>query len=311
MNTIDKYLAELDSLLSVDRKSRTAILEEVHDHLLESTEKQSARGISRLEMESNAISTFGSPVLIARHFNAAFGAKAVRRAPIIAIASGLLVVLSFLITAINQPKVTTQATTESQISFFLAVIAFQIAIVAGACGASRALSMWRTSATSGSSRLYVRRCTVTSMTALLSGVIAMTANFIFDINRGARTNKLALILGASSMFIVASVGLLNVLRLKVNPADEDAEASTTPAHVVFTLGDIVIKVVRRYPIPSCVFITSIATAWTMTHAETKTFTGSWPWGIAEAVSVIAGFLLLGPTLGLRNPFKIPFIKRAN
>ena len=305
MSTIDNYLAELDSLLNVDRKSRTTILEEVRDHLLESTERRSIRGISRLQTESNAISTFGSPDLIAGHFNAAFGAKAVRRAPMIAIVSGLLVVISFLIAAINQPKVIAQATIEVQISFFLAVIAFQVAIVAGACGASRALATWRTSATSGSSRSYIWRCTVISMTALLSAVFAMTANFIFDFARDSHVNKLALILGASSMFIAAGVGLFNVLRLRVNSAYEDVEASVSPAHIVFTFGDSTIKVVRRFPAPSCLIATSFATAWIMTHAETPTFTGALPWGIAEAVSVLAGFLLLGPTLGLRVPFKNP------
>ena len=300
MNAIDKYLAELDSLLNVDRKSRTAILEEVRDHLLESTEKQSAGGISRLQTESNSISTFGSPILIAGHFNAAFGAKAVRRAPVIAIASGLLVVVSFLVVAVNQPKVITQATTELQISFFLAVIAFQVAVIAGVCSASRVMATWRTSATSGSSRLYVRRCTVMSMTALLSGVFAMTANFIFEIIRGSYINKLALILGGISMFVAASVGLLNALRLKVNPDFEDAETSVVPAYIVFSLGDSVLEVVRRFPILSCLFVTSIATAWTMRHTEATTFTGSLPWGIAEAASVVVGFLLLGPTLELRK-----------
>jgi hypothetical protein len=221
----------------------------------------------------------------------------------IAVVSGLLVIVSFLLVGINQPKMIAPATIEVQISFFIAVIAFQVALVAGACCASRALATWRTSATSGSSRLYVRRCTVISMTALLSGVLAMTANFIFDIDRGARVNKLALILGASSMFIAAGVGLLTALRLKVNPTYEDVEVSTTPSNIVFTLGDSAIKVVSRYPILSCIFITSVATAWIMTHAETPRFAGALPWGIAEAVSVITGFLLLGPTLELRIRFK--------
>ena len=299
MSAIDHYLAEFDSLLNVDRKTRTALLEEVRDHLLESSERRSAADISSLQPESNAISAFGSPVLIARKFNAAFGAKAARKAPKIAIASGLGVVTSFLLAVINQPNLTTRSTTDPEISFLLADVAFQVAVIAGACGASRVLATWRTSATSGSSRLYVRRCSVISMTALLSGVCAMTANFIFDITRGSHVNKLALILGALSMFIAASVGLLNVLKLKINPDYEDVETSVAPAHNVFTFGDSVIKIVRRFPISSCFFVMSIATVWTMAHAETKTIAGSLPWGISEAVSVIASFLLLGPTLGLR------------
>ena len=37
----------------------------------------------------------------------------------------------------------------------------------------------------------------------------------------------------------------------------------------------------------------------MSHAET-TVTGALPWGIAQAVAVIGGFVLLGPALDLRR-----------
>jgi hypothetical protein len=43
----------------------------------------------------------------------------------------------------------------------------------------------------------------------------------------------------------------------------------------------------------------VATTAAMVHAET-TALDALPWGAAQAIAVVLGFVLLGPTLGLRT-----------
>ena len=300
MNGIDIYLSELDLLLSADKKSRTAILEEVRDHLLESTERGTDSETSYLEAELEAVTAFGSPHIVARHFNAALGAKAMRRAPKIAFTAGAMVVASFLFAAINQPKGATQATLASQVTFFSAVIAFQFALVAGGCAASRALATWQVSAISGASRSFVRRCTLVSMTALLAGASTMTVNFFFDAQHSKGANGISLAVGALLMVIAAGFGLFGVWRLKVNALDDDPDANAFRTRGLYVFGESAVGCVRRYPASACTIVAIAATAWIMSHAETATLVGSLPWGSAEFASVVAGFLILGPTLGLRS-----------
>ena len=142
MTTIEAYLADLSSRLHVGRRSRAALISEVRDHLTESTERSCASGAPRVQAEANAIETFGSTTLLARQFNAAAGAQAMRRAPFIALTTGATVVGGFLAAAIAQPRTSQRATAPMQVSFFLAVLAFQVAVTAGARGASRALATW-------------------------------------------------------------------------------------------------------------------------------------------------------------------------
>jgi hypothetical protein len=224
-----------------------------------------------------------------------------RRAPLVALAAGAMVVAAFLAAAVSQPKASQQATVAMQVSFFLGVIAFQVAVLAGACGASRTLATWRTSATSGGDRAFVRRCTIISMTALSAGVLAITTNLILDARQPSHTNGVALAAAVAGMIATVAVGLVTALRLNVNAADEDTAAGGVGAPALFTLGESVIARVHRYPVLSCATVTIAAATWAMSQAETATVAAALPWGISQAVAVVAGFVLLGPALDLRHP----------
>ncbi len=54
-----------------------------------------------------------------------------------------------------------------------------------------------------------------------------------------------------------------------------------------------------HPVVACVTTAILAAASAMLHAET-TALGAIPWGVAEAAAVVAAFLLIGPSLGLRR-----------
>lgn len=300
MTDIAQYLSELDSQLHVGRKQRLAILEEVQDHLLESAERLSSKGILRGHAEVGATSAFGFLPTIAGQFNANAGAKAMRRAPVITVMAGLAVVALFLLAVTRQPKSIAQANVYQQATFLLSVISFQFYVIAGACGISRALAIWHCSTNSGSGREYVRRCTVISMTALTLGILTMSLNFLFDVHRASPTRGLPLTLSAISMLLVASMGLIGVIKLQVNPFSEYPDISSKHRNILFTSGESAIDIVRRFPVQTSLLATIVTSSWVMFRAETSSFFGAWPWGVTEAVSVIAGFYLLGPVLELRS-----------
>lgn len=309
MTKVEEYLTELSDLLNVGRKKRTEILEEVRDHLLQSVQNLSHDESSLMRSEMDALTAFGPPILIASQFNAEAGAKAMRRAPLIAITSGASVVISFLIAVINQPKTTAPANLPQQITFFLSVIAFQFALLTGLFGLTRTLSTWKTSVSSGAGRTYVKNCITFSMSALTIGAVSMAANFFFDAHQGTPRSRDFLLIGALLMTIVAVVGLTSSIKLHVNASCENIAMCSDQPRALIKIWESIINLVRRFPFSSLLFGTVTASAWVILHAETSTFVGALPWGVAEAVAVVAGFLFLGPILGLRPPLRRAKIMR--
>jgi hypothetical protein len=299
MTAIDAYVADLASRLRVGRRTRATLLDEVRDHLTDSAEHAIAAGSTHDRAETDAVDAFGSTALVARQFNAAAGVRAMRRAPLIAIVAGSSVVAGFLAAAIPQPTTTQQATPPMQVTFFFAVLALQVAITAGACGASRVLAVWRSSATSGYHRAFVRRCTIISVAALAGGVMSLIVNFVLDLRQAPHAEGAALAAGAAVMILAAATGLVTALRLQVNAADNDTEAHNAESPRLYRVGEATIAVVHRYPITSCAIVTLAAAAWAMSHAEAPSFLAALPWGIAEALAVVVAFVALGPILGLR------------
>jgi hypothetical protein len=302
MTSIDRFVADFAAHLRVGRRRRTAIVEEVRDHLVDAAEARARRfGEPRDRAEDAAVAAFGSPAVIARRFNAAAGARAMRRAPFVGVLAGAGVVVGFLGAAAPQPHTTHQATAAMQVTFFVGVLAFQVAIVAGVCGAARAAAVWQRSASSAVDRAFVRRCMTVSMLALWIGVLGVTTNFVLHARRSADANGIALAAGAVAMICVATAGLLALVRLDVNPDDDDV---TTPTDgewsALLRAGDSVMRVVNRHPMVSCAAATIAATTWAMFQAEAPSVTAALPWGVGEAVTVVAAFVLLGPTLGLRE-----------
>lgn len=300
MTTIESYLADLSSRLHVSRRSRAALISEVRDHLTESTERACASGAPRVQAEANAIASFGSTTVMARQFNAAAGARAMRRAPFVALTTGATVVGGFLAAAIAQPRTSQQATAPMQVSFFLAVLAFQVAVTAGARGASRAIATWRISAPAGLDRALVRRCTITSTAALVSGAVFLTTNFVLTAQYSPNARGVALATGAVTMAVSSIAGLALALRLNVNADDNNDETDGAHTPQLLQLGETAISLATRHPLVSCSTVTVAATAWAMTNAEAHGFTGALPWGIGEALAVVTAFMILGPSLGIRR-----------
>jgi hypothetical protein len=297
MSNIEAYLSDLDSRLAVGHGRRREILEEVRDHLSDSVAAAVGNGVAPDVAEVDAVAAFGAPRDLARQFNAAAGARAMRRAPAIAGVAGVAVVGAFLLAASAQPHSTRPASVTMQVSFFAAVLGFQIALVAGARGASRAAAVWRTSATAGADRELVRRSALVSTGALLVGTLAMATNFFLDARQVSHADAGALAAGGLAMVLAAAAGVVATSRLSVNADDVDSHtARHTPR--ALTLGDHAIAHLCRHPVVACAAATSAATFWAMRGSETI-FPASLWWGISEAVTVIVAFVVLGPSLELR------------
>jgi hypothetical protein len=99
------------------------------------------------------------------------------------------------------------------------------------------------------------------------------------------------------MLVGAALGIAATYRLGVNPADEFGDDNATRGGFA-GIGEACIGFVRRHPVVSCAAIAVVSIFPAMSHAET-TLAGALPWGLIQAGTVVLGFVVLGPALGLR------------
>lgn len=298
MNAIDQYIAELSSCLHVGRQDRVRIVAEVRDHLDDAAEHRVRSGARR---EQAAIEAFGPASTIATHFNAEAGTRAMRRAPIVVFNAGAAVFVGLLVAGRAQPRpaVPMTALLATQVSFFVAVLAFQVAVAAGICAASRAIAWYRTPTARADDRQFVRRAATISTTALGIAAAAWVTTLGIAVDRLAHPNAAAALIGGAIMLGAATLAITWTRHLRFNPSDNSVAVYSDPPGIV-AVGERAIAVVRRHPVVSCTVIAALSVWPAMAHAET-TFTGALPWGIAQAAAVIIAFIVLGPALGLRQP----------
>lgn len=301
MIDVDLYISELDSCLLVGDRARARILVEIRDHIDDAIADRERTGELRDRAVERALDAFGSASWLATQLNADAGTRAMRRAPFVAFMAGLAVFAGFLVAGTTQPRtsVPTNANLVTQAAFFVAVLAFQIAVVAGICAASRALAVWQITTVSSDDRQLVRRCAIISTGALGVSAVGWAITMGLALTRLVDPNTATVVLGGVIMIASASLAIAAMCRLHVNPADNagDAQAASTG---FFGLGEQSIGLVRRYPIASCLSVAALSALAAMAHAET-TLTGALPWGAIQAATVVLGFVALGPALGLRNP----------
>jgi uncharacterized membrane protein len=304
MTGVERYLAELGSRLNVGTHGRARILTEVADHLDDAIAHRVQSGQRRNQAETETLNAFGSPRLIARQFNAAAGSRAMRRAPIVAIAAGIGVFSGFVFAGTTQPlsATPTNAALATQIAFFVSVLAFEVAVVAGVCAASRALSVWQLSAARGADRAFVRHCAIVSTGALGVAATGWATTMALAVNHFTAPNRATLLVGALVMALSAGSAIVAALRLRVNPMDVDGDAPDDTTGL-FGIGELVIGCVRRYPVASCAAAAALSVVPAMSHAET-TVAGALPWGAVQAVAVVFGFVVLGPSLELRRTNRV-------
>ena len=300
MSEIDAYIAELTACLHVNVRDCVRILGEVRDHLADATTDRERLGDPPADAVVQAIEAFGAAPALATQLNAETGARAMRRAPVIAFAAGVAVFAGLIVAGKSQPHpaVPMQAMLATQVSFFAAVLAFQVAVVAGVRAASRALAMWRTSTARGDDRAFVRRCATISASALGVAATGWAVTLALALDRLSDPNWLGAIVGGIIMLVGAGAALATTTRLRINPAD-DATGTVSETPGLFSIPERSIGLVQHHPILWCGSIAVLSALPAMRHAET-TFTGALPWGLIQAATVVLAFLILGPVLGLRR-----------
>jgi hypothetical protein len=301
MNAIEHYIGELSSHLRVSRRTRNRILAEVRDHLDDGTARLVRAGDDTDRAVARVIESFGPASAIATEFNAEAGTRAMRRAPIVAFGTGVGVFAGLLVAARAQPHpaVPMRATLITQVAFFVAVLAFQVAVVAGMCAASRTVAIHRAPVAPSHDRQYVRLAANISTGAAAIAAAGWTITLAIAVHRLTRPNTAAAMIGGAIVVAAASVGIAATRRLRVNASDSPAGADAEPAGV-FNIGERCIALVTLHPVESCTAVAALSIWPAMAHAET-TFTAALPWGIAQAAAVIIAFMVLGPVLELRHP----------
>jgi hypothetical protein len=297
---LERYLASLDTQLRVGRRTRARILSEVRDQLDEDITGREDRGDTHQVAVAHALHAFGAPTMMATAFNNQAGTRAMHRHPFVILVGGVAVCVGFLVAATTQAsgRSPQNATVAAQVSFFVAALAMQAALVAGICATSRAVARWHAAETSSDDRRFVHRCSIVSLGALTAATSAWVANLGLASNTMANANKPTLAIGAAIMILAVIMALVILTRLPINPFD-DPPAEHANGIGVLGLGEDLIGIVRSHPVVSCVAAALVTGGLAMSHAET-TFTGALPWGVVQAGAVLIGFALLGPALGLRE-----------
>jgi len=299
MTSIDAFVEDLGRKTLGDRRSVRRLLDEVHDHLVDSVAHNMSNGLDPKESLEVALAAFGETDYLAMQFNASIGAKAVRRAPIIVLGTGFLVVFAFLRAVTSYPRTTNSATLSTQVTYFAAVIAMQIAVLAGARSLARALSIWRGAERSGVSRDFVRRSALISISSLLVGVIFISINFIFVERRFDGIGAPQLLVGAGIMAGICTCGIVSITRLRFNRSFVDESVGVPHRNFFLGSGEKLFNLVRFHPVISLGSVALLAPIWVMGHAETSSFFAGWPWGLAELTAILGAYFLLGKALELR------------
>jgi hypothetical protein len=297
---IDDFLTELDAHLRVPSRARVRILAEVRDHLDDSVEHLRASDPRSASTVDAAIQAFGPAAMVATQFNAAAGTRAMRRGTAVAFAAGIAVAAGFLVAAVTQPHPQTAsgASFAVQASFFGAALAFQVALVAGARGASRVCAVGRSAAATIEDRLLVRRCAIICVGALGVASVGWATCVGLAARSLVHPNRVTLLVGATLMIGAVALAVALLAKLDVNPFAETTD-ERNPRPGIALLGERTVTIVQQHPVVPCAALAALAALAAMSHAET-TAVGSLPWGLLQAAAVVLGFVVLGPSLGLRE-----------
>ncbi len=298
---IDDYLASLERHLHVSGSRRTLIVGEVRDHLVDSSADLEARGLPREDAEREAIAAFGRADRLACEFNAQEATSTMRRTPAVIGAAGVAVAVGFVLaaTALPHPNAAPAAGIGAQVLFFVAVVAFQCAVVAGARAASLVAACWRAASAPVADRRLVGRAATICAGGLVIASTAWLATMSVRTGEASLVDEAGTVAGAVLMVAGTLVAAVFAIRHRAQPLESDANSAPLRAGLIANGGERIVDLVVAHPIAACVATLLVASASAMSHAET-TVLGALPWGVGEAAAVVAGFVLLGPALGLRR-----------
>jgi hypothetical protein len=301
MSDIDDYLAAVSDRLHVPRAQRRRILDEVRDHLADATTDLEASGITVPDARRQAIAAFGPPGQLAREFNAQAATATMRRTPLVIGAGGAAVASGFVLAAATLPHPSSAAPAgiSAQILFFVAIVAFQCAAVAGIRAASLVAARWQAAIAPPADRDVVRRAATICAAGLAVAAAAWLAAMSVRTGGGSLLREAGTVVGVLLIVVGALAAGSFAVRHRAEPADPEGSPIPAPSGVIAGSGERLVNLARAYPVITCIVTACVAAASAMSHADTPVL-GAVPWALGEAAAVVAAFVLLGPSLGLRD-----------
>jgi hypothetical protein len=297
---IDAFLDDLAKHLMLSARARDRVVGEVRDHLNDAAEALEIQGVEPGVARERAIRAFGPAADIAHQLNAQAATAAMRRTPFFMAASATTVLCGFLLAAITQPQpaVPPTAGMTVRIAFFAAGVGLQIAVVAGARAVSLVAARGRVTTAVRADREQVRDAAVIGVGGLVVATLGWTLALVLAIANRPYARMTTLVTGIALMAIGALLAAASAHRPTLTDIDDSMDLPARSSRSVLGLGERLIQVVRRWPSSVCGVVAGVGALVAMSGAET-TVTGAIPSGIFEASAIVAGFVLLGPRLGLR------------
>jgi hypothetical protein len=301
MNNVDRFLDDFNAALRTGRRYRARAVAEIREHLADAVEMYSAAG--HPNPDHLAVAAIGTPVGLADRFNAEAATRRLLRTPwwagvaLAALAGGVLIPLFG-----RTPRPVVAAPAFAQIVFFAATLAAQVAVVALGRGVSLAVALRRDPHPAQADETMFGRAIQVSIAASAATAVGWVGALLTAAHRGAISGGSTLVAGIVVIAIgVISAAFVVAQRTRITNTAETRK-SVAPSPGSLFVGERIIGFVRLHPITAAVATSVLAAAMAMWHAET-TLSGSLVWGFAEIGAVVAGFLLLGPLLGLRSQTK--------
>lgn len=289
MNPIEEYLSDLASALRVRGPRRRRFLAECRDHLTDA---------SQTHGPEEAVRRFGPVADLMRGFEEEVAVRRGRGATVLS-AAGVLGAGASTLMMVNAADVGATAPLAWAVVFFASA---QTAAVATFLALIRVIAMRHESATASDVLLLCRR----SWIALGSALVTM---FAAGAGVTGKTDAWRVLIGPA-MIALASIALVSVGRLARRHEHRRARLVRPPlvdlagiAHLSDILGSNWIA--RPSVILGPTVVAAAAAAFWWNHLDHGSAAGSSAAAGIEATCALAGFLLLGPSLGLfatrRNP----------
>lgn len=289
---IEGYIDQLDRELFVGSRQRRRILAEVGDHLHDAADALRRDGHDDREALQLAIARFGAPNEIAERFNRQACVTIARTRTFTSALAGMAIAASFVsgaasISATAQPSMSTRVT------FILGAIVGQVALAAGLRLAALVIGSGEMTLTEP------RQLRVVERTSKALGVTLPITALLLGVALSSAAGSDPPFVAVAGLFIV---GLAAALLIR-SPRAISSAMSTATGHLRWSTPsgapERVARWIADYSLIVLPILAAVGAAIAMNHAETN-FAAAVPWGIGEAIAVVAGYVTLGRTLGWRR-----------
>ncbi len=278
MSAVDDFMSELASLLHVRGSARRRLLRECRDHLEESTAHVGP---------DEAVRRFGSASALAASIDTEASVRRTRFSTL-ATSAGVLAVGASTLALVTAADSEASAVVGWAVAFFAAA---QTAAVCAVLGALQAATLRRAPATASDLALLCRR---NSCALVFAGLAMFCAGGAVPGNASA-----VVLLAGPAVALLAGVGVLRARSLVRRLEPGRSRATRSPLEDLGELVHLSLPTLRPTALLAAAAVGAAGAAFVWDRAEQATASSALAASGIEVALVVAGFLLLGPVLGLR------------